>query len=151
MNEIFVIGKDVYLKGLYTMRDVNSNYAFPFDFPTIFSAKGRAIKSGNWTSCTSINTPDYIVKFLNQYSDTKYGSIWDIKFPNLDETENYEIKGLFLALTSIAEAYEVFRFGNRGTHKAKDIKNKKIAISISEASKSIVDRVNELLMKLPRK
>ena len=39
----------------------NNNWAHPIDFPTVFTAYGAAIRSGNWQSCTSINTPTYVI------------------------------------------------------------------------------------------
>lgn len=59
--------KATYLEGYFELRDLNSNWASPVNFPTVFTAYGQAIKSGNWQSCTSINTPDYVI---NNYFDT---------------------------------------------------------------------------------
>ena len=38
MEKIIKIGKHIYLSGLYQMRSVESNYANPCEFPTIFVA-----------------------------------------------------------------------------------------------------------------
>lgn len=39
----------------------NKNMARPINFPTVFTAFGAGIKSGNWSSCTGINTPQYVI------------------------------------------------------------------------------------------
>jgi hypothetical protein len=51
-----------YFEGNFELRDnSNTNWASPIDFPTVFTAYGAGIKSGNWQSCTSINTPQYVI------------------------------------------------------------------------------------------
>ncbi len=49
-----------------------TNWANPIDCPTIFEAKGAAIKSGNWQSCTAINTAEYVIKNYLGGKVTKY-------------------------------------------------------------------------------
>jgi len=56
-----------YFKGKFALRNENINWATPIEFPTVFVAYGPAVKSGNWQSCTAINTPDYVIK---NYFDT---------------------------------------------------------------------------------
>ena len=68
MNTIFKTWKkETYLEGNFSLRDKSKNWASPIDFPTVFTAYGRAIRSGNWQSCTAINTPDYVI---DRYFDT---------------------------------------------------------------------------------
>ena len=70
--------KATYLKGTFQLRDnTNINWAHPIDFPTVFIAYGQAIKNGNWQSCTSINTPEYVIK---NYFDTIGNSQNDTMF-----------------------------------------------------------------------
>ena len=60
--------KATYLKGTFQLRDNSvNNWASPIEFPTVFIAYGSAIKSGNWQSCTNINTPQYVI---DNYFDT---------------------------------------------------------------------------------
>src|SRR5690606_20567360 len=58
--------KATYLHGTFGLRE-DTNFAHPIEFPTVFEAYSKAIKSGNWMSCTSINTPNYVIKY---YFDT---------------------------------------------------------------------------------
>ena len=58
--------KATYFKGCFKLRDEKENWGSPIDFPTVFTAYGAAIKSGNWQSCTGINTPNYVI---NNYFD----------------------------------------------------------------------------------
>jgi len=68
MNTIFKTWKKAtYFKGGFALRSENENWANPINFPTVFEAYGKAIKSGNWQSCTSINTPNYVI---DNYFDT---------------------------------------------------------------------------------
>jgi hypothetical protein len=68
MEKIFKTWKKAtYFKGLFSLRDQNENWASPIDFPTVFEAYGQAIRSGNWQSCTAINTPKYVIE---HYFDT---------------------------------------------------------------------------------
>lgn len=62
--------KATYFEGNFYLRDEKQNWANPIDFPTVFTAYGAAIRSGNWQSCTAINTPDYVIK---HYFDGKEG------------------------------------------------------------------------------
>ena len=48
MKTIIKLGGGIYLSGMYEMRERESNYAYPCDFPTVFQAKGKGIRSGNW-------------------------------------------------------------------------------------------------------
>lgn len=59
--------KATYLKGSFSLRDKNTNWASPIDFPIVFVAYGQGIRSGNWHSCTAINTPNYVI---DNYFDT---------------------------------------------------------------------------------
>jgi hypothetical protein len=59
--------KATYLEGFFRLRDNTQRWAHPIEFPTVFTANGRAIKSGNWKSYTSINTPNYVIE---HYFDT---------------------------------------------------------------------------------
>jgi len=77
-NNIFKTWKKgTYLKGSFYLRDKNSLYARPIEFPTVFRAHGRAIKSGNWERCKIINTPDYVI---DNYFDTIGRSKHDAMF-----------------------------------------------------------------------
>ena len=68
MEKIFKTWKKAtYFKGSFLLRDENKNWACPIDFPTVFEAYGAAIRSGNWQSCTAINTPEFVI---NNYFDT---------------------------------------------------------------------------------
>lgn len=148
-NTITKLGASLYLKGYFEMRDINSNYSYPLDFPTIFSAKGKAIKSGNWQSCTGTNTPEYIAKYYSEYvSPVKTN--YDIKPSGLTETEKYELFGLWDSIAKCAEAYSVFRFGNHGTEKGQDIRNMLAAKAIFQAVRLMCERANELLNKIPK-
>lgn len=154
MKPIFKIAENTFFEGLYKMRDPESNYAYPFDFPTILSSKEKSVRSGNyWSSCTCINTPVSIVEIMTyQNPEYKGKSLYDVHYPNLNESENYELNGLIFALASIAESYEVFRFGNYGTSGkgTTDIRNIELAKSIFESSKIPVNRANELIEKIGR-
>jgi hypothetical protein len=57
---IHKIGNGLYFKGLLAIRNNNNNMN-NIDFPTIFEAKGKAIRNGNWIRCTAINTPQYVI------------------------------------------------------------------------------------------
>lgn len=63
--------KATYFEGIFKIRK-NENMAIPIAFPTVFTAYGKAIKTGNWESCTSINTPDYVI---NNYFDGRYSEM----------------------------------------------------------------------------
>jgi hypothetical protein len=68
MKQIFKTWqKATYFEGGFELRDKNKNWASPIEFPTVFTAYGGAIKSGNWQSCTAINTPTYVI---DNYFDT---------------------------------------------------------------------------------
>jgi hypothetical protein len=148
METIRKIKGNLYLKGDYKLGGIESNHAHPCEFPTIFTAKGRAVKSGNWNSCTSINTPKSIVQFYNQEFGTKYDTNYQINLEGLTETEKYEFFGLVIAISQMAEAYTIVRFGNHGTHEGADITNMDCAIAIFLAIKPMISRANTLLGKL---
>lgn len=82
MNTIFKTWKKAtYLEGCFSLRGKNNNWASPIDFPTVLTAYGKAIRSGNWKSCTAINTPDYVI---DRYFDTigheahhEMGLLWE--------------------------------------------------------------------------
>ena len=59
--------KATYFKGTFGLRDKNTNWAAPIEFPIVFIAYGAAIKGGNWQSSTAMNTPDYVIE---HYFDT---------------------------------------------------------------------------------
>lgn len=59
--------KNTYFEGIFELRNKNMNWAIPIDFPAVFTAYGKAIKTGNWRSVTSINYPEYAI---NNYFDT---------------------------------------------------------------------------------
>ena len=74
MNTIYKTGfKNTYFGGNVSLRDNSkTNWADPIGFPTVFVAHGAAIKSGNWQSCTSINTPAYVIE---RYFNNREGSL----------------------------------------------------------------------------
>ena len=69
--------KATYFKGFFFLR--TENMGMPINFPTVFTAYGKAIKSGNWQSCTAINTPQYVI---DNYFDGKndYPLFWEAVF-----------------------------------------------------------------------
>lgn len=110
-------GRPLYLKGLYSLRD-NENCSSPVDCPTIFVAFGAAIRSGNWRSCTAINTPEYI--FVNYIQDEPE----NVRYNNLTDDES-------LLLTKL-----IFEIGN--TNRWDNIERLEKLISVA----------NELLIKI---
>ena len=81
MERIFKTWKKAtYLKGEFVLRS-DGVWAHPVDFPTVFTAYGAAIKSGNWHSCTAINTPDYVInRFFDGIGNRKHhamGVMWE--------------------------------------------------------------------------
>lgn len=64
MKTIRKVKSNIYLEGDFSLRDKKENWVCFIEFPTIFTAFGAAIKSGNWQSCTAINTPKYVI---NEY------------------------------------------------------------------------------------
>ena len=81
MNQIFKTPKKAtYLEGTFQLRDESKNRAHPIDSPTVFEAYGAAIKSGNWQSCTAINTPQYVIDNYFNKSSKMLKSIWDACF-----------------------------------------------------------------------
>lgn len=65
--------KATYFEGAFSLRNKQTNnWATPIDFPTVFVAYGKGIKSGNWQACTNINTPGYVI---NNYFDTVGGEV----------------------------------------------------------------------------
>jgi len=83
METIFKTNKKAtYFEGTFKLRDATKNYASPIQFPTVFIAFGKAIKSGNWQSCTATNTHRYVI---DHYFDGKrnifgLSSLWDYCF-----------------------------------------------------------------------
>lgn len=142
------IKKHLYLEGDYTYRDLNGNWASIVDFPTVFTAAGRGVQSGNWQSCTANNTPRYLGKYAKEEGIIDTESNYDIPYPNLTESERYEFAGLTFAIASLAEAWSVTNSGNHGTSKGVDIRNKTANEAIYEALKIPMDRANELLAKM---
>lgn len=70
--------RGIYFEGNFKLRDANKNWAHPIDFPTVFEAYGQAIKSGNWRSCTSINTPDYVIANYFEGEELGMKYIWEL-------------------------------------------------------------------------
>ena len=147
-NTITKLKGNIYFQGAFIMRDFDSNYAYPLDFPTIFTAKGAGIKSGNWQSCTGTNTPNYIAKYYSQ-EIAPVNTIYDIKPTGLTESEKYELFGLWDSIAKVAEAYSVVKFGNHGTSAGTDIKDNTAALALFTAIKPMAQRANELLGKMP--
>ncbi len=58
--------KATYFRGIFELCE-KVRMASPIKFPTVFEAYGKGIKSGNWQSCTAINTPKYVI---DNYFDT---------------------------------------------------------------------------------
>ena len=83
MNTIFKTWKKAtYLKGVFKLRDNSStNWATPIGFPTVFTAYGKGITSGNWQSCTAINTPEYVIEryfdTVGQYKNDTMFQMWE--------------------------------------------------------------------------
>lgn len=143
------IAKRLYLEGNYELRDNSTtNWASIVDFPTVFTAVGRGVQSGNWQSCTAINTPYSLGKFAKEEGIISTESNYDIAYPNLTETERYEFAGLTYAIASLSEAWSVTHGGNHGTSKGVDIKSEATAEAIKSALKVPMDRANELLDKM---
>ena len=68
--------KATYFEGNFYLNS-NKNRACPIQFPTVLVAYGPGIRSGEWQSCTSINTPKYVI---DNYFYGKVGSLknfWD--------------------------------------------------------------------------
>lgn len=82
MKHIFKTKKKAtYFEGKFLLRDnSNTNWAHPIDFPTVFTAHGAAIRSRNWQSCTSINTPDYVIEhyFDNKVNIYGLSKMWEL-------------------------------------------------------------------------
>ena len=77
--KITKLKNNTYLEGKFKVYNKESNTAGIIDFPTVFRAFGKAIRSGNWQSCTAINTPEYIAKYIeDDYKTNK--SLYDYKF-----------------------------------------------------------------------
>jgi hypothetical protein len=66
-----------YFKGNFYLRDSNKNWACPIEFPTVFVAYGKGIKNGNWQSCTSINTPKFVIDYYFKGVTGKLKNFWD--------------------------------------------------------------------------
>lgn len=149
MKQVTKLAGCIYFEGNFQMRDFNGNYSYPLDFPTIFTAKGKGIKSGNWQSCTATNTPESIAKYYSEHIKP-VSTNYDISPSGLTNNEKYELWGLWYSIAKMAEAYSVVKFGNHGTSTGADIKNKTAAKAIFDAVKPMAERANELLSKMPR-
>lgn len=77
--------KSTYFNGVFFLRDNTiNNWADPIEFPTALTAFGNGIKSGNWRSCTSINTPQYVIdNYFDGKKDT-LKNLWECAF-NLEK------------------------------------------------------------------
>jgi len=80
--------KATYFEGTFQLRDNSiNNWAKPIDYPTVFTAYGPAIRSGNWQSCTSINTPDYVIaNYFDNIGNGRYDSmyqLWPVSYKHL--------------------------------------------------------------------
>ena len=69
MGQIFKTWKQgTYFKGGFQLGDRSIEWSTPIKFPIVFRVcYDSAVKSGNWRSCTGINTPNYVIDF---YFDT---------------------------------------------------------------------------------
>lgn len=83
--------KATYFEGHFSLV-ANRNRATPIDFPTVFTAYGAAIRSGNWQSCTAINTPQYVIDHYFEGSTKGLENFWpkvfdleNIKWSDVDE------------------------------------------------------------------
>lgn len=88
MNDIRKAGNNIYFKSYFKLRSKDENWANPIEFPAIFIAYGKAIKSGRWQKVTSINTPKYVIDNYfkgNKYAIAAFDDIQNIKFWNLVE------------------------------------------------------------------
>lgn len=72
--------KATYFEGNFELRNRLENWASPIDFPTVFTAYGAGIKSGNWQSCTAINTPQYVIDNYFGGKKSVLRNIWDCCF-----------------------------------------------------------------------
>ena len=68
--------KATYFKGNFYLRD-REGWANPIDYPSVFVAYGQGIKSGNWQSTTSINTPKYVIDNYFGGKTGKLKNFWD--------------------------------------------------------------------------
>lgn len=66
--------KATYFQGIFELRDENQKWGTPIEFPTVFIAYGKSIKSGNWLRYTSINTPNFVI---DNFFDTVGNNIHD--------------------------------------------------------------------------
>ncbi len=148
MKQVRKLAGKIYLEGSFDMRTGKDNYAYPIDFPTIFTAMGKGIKSGNWQSCTGTNTPEYIAKYYSE-NVKPVSTNYEIELPFLSEQEKYELFGLWDAIATMAEAYSVVKFGNKGTSEGCDISDMQCAKSIFKTIEPMAKRANELLNKFP--
>jgi len=73
--------KATYFEGVFMLRDNSvNNWAHPIEFPCVFTAYGKAISSGNWNSCTGINTPQYVIDYYFDANKKRMESFWDAVF-----------------------------------------------------------------------
>lgn len=74
--------KATYFGGDFALRACETMMAHPIEFPCVFVAFGKGIKSGNWQSCTAINTPAYVIEYYfdnigNNKHDAMY-KMWSL-------------------------------------------------------------------------
>ena len=73
--------KATYFEGTFALRDNSkTNWGTPIDFPTVFVAYGQAIRSGNWQSCTGINTPQYVIDHFFNGRKGAMSLFWEAVF-----------------------------------------------------------------------
>jgi hypothetical protein len=95
MNTIRKVKGNIYFEGDFELRDLTQNWASPIEFPTVLTAYGKGVKSGNWQSCTAINTPQYVIdNYFNGNKDVfvklskeEADKFWDICF-SLEKLDN---------------------------------------------------------------
>lgn len=70
-----------YFEGSFKLRDNSTvNWATPINFPTVFEAFGAGMRSGNWRSCTAINTPQFVINEYFDGTEIPSHSFWDSVF-----------------------------------------------------------------------
>lgn len=78
MRAIRKIKGNLYFEGNFSLRNRDENWACPVDFPTIFRAYGRGVRSGNWTEYTSINIPGYVIERYLYGDISGHEQFWNI-------------------------------------------------------------------------
>lgn len=70
--------KATYIKGMFKVSD-NTNYYHPVDMPSVFTAYGAGIKSGNWRSGTGLNPPSYVIdNFFDTIGYNKHDTMYQM-------------------------------------------------------------------------